>query len=503
MSSLLLVTNARILTMDPARPTASALLLRDGRIAALDPPATAAPQVDLGGRAVIPAFIDAHCHLLAFAASFLAVDCSPAAARSIADIQMLLRARAATTAGGWIRGMGYDETALAEGRHPTRHDLDAAVPHRPVRLKHRSGHASVLNSAALATAGIDIGTEEPPGGFIDRDVHTGEPTGLLLEMEEVVDRVTPPLPYEELASAVSEAGRRFLAAGVTAIQDATHTNGPEAWDLFARLLAEGRLPLHVTLMEGIEHLGQMPAEPVDGLRRGAVKIVVRELGDELHPEEPALTAMVVRAHAAGRQVAIHAVGERAVLAAVAALEKALAAAPRPDHRHRIEHCSLLPEGAARRLARLGVAVVTQPAFLYHSGDRYLAQLAPAEIERLYAVRSLAKAGVPVALSSDAPVTPPAPLIAVAAASQRRSCSRRAITPTEAIGRGEAIAMHTAVAAWVGFADHERGMLRPGLAADFLVLSGDPREGDVQVQETWLRGRRMWPETAASSELTLK
>lgn len=495
MSSALLITNARVLTMDPARPEASALLIRDGRIVALDPPSAAAPRVDLGGRFVLPAFIDAHCHLLAFAASLLAVDCSPAAVRSIADIQALLCARAAATTESWIRAAGYDETALAEGRHPTRQDLDAAVPDRPVRLKHRSGHASVLNSAALAAAGINIATEEPPGAFIDRDIHSGEPTGLLLEMEDVVDRAVPPLPYDQLAAAVADASQRLLAAGVTAIHDASHTNGRPEWDLFARLQAEGRLPLDVTLMEGIRHLGEMPPEPASGLRRGAVKIVLRELGADLHPEEETLTAMVLRAHSAGRQVAIHAVGERAVLAALAAFERALAAAPRPDHRHRIEHCSLLPQGAAARLARIGVAVVTQPAFLYYSGDRYLAQLTPAQVERLYAIRSLAEAGVAVALGSDAPVTSPAPLTGVAAASNRRSRSGQPLTPAEAVDRGEALRLHTAVAAWAGFADQERGSIRPGLAADFVVLSGDPRHGDTSVEETWAKGRRLWPEMA--------
>lgn len=483
-----LITNARILTMDAGQPYARSMLVRDGRIAALDVgPVGDAAAVDIGGRFVLPAFVDAHCHLLSFAASLLAADCSPAAVRSIADIQSALQEQALAAKDGWVRGAGYEETALAEGRHPDRHDLDAAVPDRPVRLRHRSGHASVLNSAGLAAAGIGSATEEPPGGFMDRDLETGAPTGLLLEMEEVIDGATPPLPYEQLAGAVGAACRRFLAAGVTAIQDATHTNGAAEWELFRRLRGEGCLPLDVTLMAGYEHRGELPERPEDGLRPGAVKIMLRELGGESHPDAEALAGMVDQLHAEGRQVAVHAVTDQGVLAAIRAFERTLSLSPRADHRHRLEHCSLLPPGAAERLAHLGVMVVTQPAFLYESGDRYLARLSADEVTRLYAVGSLARAGVRVAFSSDAPIAPPEPLRAVGAAAERRARSGAALAADQGVSREEALAMHTRLAALAGFQEGQRGSLRPGLAADFVVLSADPRMGEAPVEATYLRG----------------
>ena len=478
--SALLFHNARVLTMDPARPQAEAVAVRDGHIVAVGDDAEAsraldmdAERIDCGGGALIPAFIDAHCHLLAYAASLRSVDCTDA--RSIADIQESVRREAAKRAPGeWVRAFGYEETALAEGRHPDRHDLDSASPGHPVRLIHRGGHASVLNSLALERAGIGIATEEPAGGFMERDVTSGEPTGLLLGMERVIERAVPPLPYAELAEAVREASRRLLSAGVSCVQDATHTNGKAEWDLFERLIADGALPLAVVLMEGIEHLGEMPEQPHSGrLRRGPVKIMLHELGDELSQDEAELVRMVDVVHAAGRQLAIHAVGEQAVAAATRALEAALHKRPRADHRHRIEHCSLLPEGMAERLAQLGVVVVSQPSFVHERGERYLRLVAEERHSQLYAFRTLMDAGVALAGGSDAPVTHPEPLRALAAAVDRRSTAGRTVAPEQAVDADEALRWWTTGAARAAFLDGERGALRPGLQADIALLSSDP------------------------------
>ena len=478
----LILHNADVITMDAARPRARAVAVEDGRIVAVGSDAEVAPfrsagsrLIDCRGGALLPGFIDAHCHLLAYAASLLSIDCSPAAVSSIGDIQRLLRDRAAQTPPGrWLRAAGYDETALAEGRHPTRWDLDAAAPDHPVRLIHRSGHACVLNSLALSLAGITIATEEPPGGSLERDLTTGEPSGLLIEMDEIVDAAVPPLSYDELAQGVEQAARVFLSQGVTSIQDATAANGPAEWALFRRLIEEGRLPLGVTLMEGFASRGQLPPVDLSGrLRRGPVKITIKEVGDEIHPDEEELADMVGQVHREGRQVAIHAVGERAVTAAVAAIERALAALPRPDHRHRIEHCGVCPPELAARIGRAGIAVVTQPSFLYFNGDRYLAQVPPSDLPHLYPLGRLRRAGVEIAASSDAPVVPPATLRSIESAVTRRSRNGAALSPDEAIDVEDALRAHTGSAAWSAFEEGERGSIAPGKDADFVLLSGDP------------------------------
>ncbi|MEX1254203.1 MAG: amidohydrolase [Dehalococcoidia bacterium] len=497
----LLLHNARVLTMDPRRPRARAVAVQGGRIAAVgtevEALAAAGPnsqRIDCAGGALLPAFIDAHCHLLSYAASLRSVDCT--GARSIDDIMQAVRDRAAgTPPGQWVRAFGYEETSLREGRHPDRHDLDAAAPDHPVRLVHRSGHASVLNSAALRSAGIDIATEEPPGGVIERDLSTGEPSGVLLGMERVIDRIAPPLPYEALAAGVREASGRLLSAGITCVVDATHTNGPVEWALFERLIAGGALDIDVVLMEGIEHLGELPESAAGGrLRRGPVKIILHELGDHIAPDEAELARQVWAVHTAGRQVAIHAVGERTVAATTSAIESALRRLPRDDHRHRIEHCGLLPEGLAPRLARLSIVVVSQPGFVAERGERYLQLVPPEQLASLYAFRTLTEAGVSLAAGSDAPVTAPVPLASVAAAIDRATPSGRSVGPEQAVTAGEAIRWWTARAAHSAFLENERGMVRAGLRADLLLLAADPLDmtpGDLRaaaVEAVWQGGK---------------
>ena len=497
----LLLTNAVVLTMDPARPRAGAVAVRDGRVAAVGTETEArgalppdAPEVDLGGRALVPGFVDPHLHLLSYAASLRSVDCRPGAVRSIADIQEAVRRAAARTPPGrWIRAFGYRESELAERRHPTRWDLDRAAPRHPVQLLHGSGHAVVLNSLALALAGVTVETPEPPGGYLDRDPATGQPTGLLVDMGEVARRAAPAPPEDELAEAVAEASRRLLAAGVTAVQDATATNGPEELACLAGLAQRGAVAQALSVMPGYPAFA---AEP--GLAAPApVKLVVTVPGGRLHPPEAELRRQVAAVHAAGRRAAVHAVEREAVAAAADAVRTVLAAAPRPGHGHRVEHASVCPPDLARGLAALGVTVVSNPAFLYESGDRYLAEVAPADLPHLYAVGTLLRAGVPAAAASDAPVAEPLPLRSVAAALTRRSRSGR-VLPGERVASVEAaLRLVTDAAAQAAGWGGVRGRIAPGYAADLAVLPADPTTADPAELGGWrpalvlVAGRVAW------------
>jgi predicted amidohydrolase YtcJ len=502
MTASLLLTNTTALTMDPSRSRASAVAVRDGLIiavgdgasvsAALDGPFE---RIDCAGGALLPAFIDAHCHLLAYAASLRSVDCT--GARSIADIQQLVRAQAGRSRPGeWVRAFGYEETSLAERRHPNRQDLDASAPDCPVRLVHRSGHASVLNSAALRLAAITTESEEPPGGVIERHLSTGEPNGVLLDMEERIDCAMPRPSYEEMRESVAEASQNMLRQGIGTTVDASHTNGRERWELFDRLIADGAIAQDAVLMEGIDHLGEMPETGADGrLHRGAVKIMLHELGDNVSPDEDELGRQVLAVHRAGRQVAVHAVGERAVAAAVTAIDRALAEQPRPDHRHRIEHCSVLPNGMAQRIAAAGIVVVSQPGFLRERGERYLQLVPEEERSRLYAFRTLIETGVSLAAGSDAPVAPPAPLAAVASAIERTSAAGRVMALEQRVDVSEALRWWTCGAAHSSFLENERGAIRPGLRADVVLLDRDPADcspeqlRSLEVRQVRLNGVR--------------
>jgi hypothetical protein len=494
----LLFYNALVLTMDPSRPRAGALAVRDGRIVAVGDAALSGggERIDCEGGVLLPAFIDAHCHLLAYAASLHSIDCSDA--RTIGEIQDAIRRKAASTpAGRWIRAFGYEETALAEQRHPDKRDLDAAAPEHPVRLIHRSGHATVLNSLALEEAGIGIETEETEGGSLERELSSGEPSGLILGMEQLLDGVVPPLAYEELSAAVREAVAVLLRNGITCLQDATHNNRRAEWEIFEQLIEDGALPLDIVLMEGVEYLGELPETAANGrLRRGPVKIMLHEFGDDLMPSHAELARQVAEVHAAGRQVAIHAISEGAIAAAIGAIEGALRASPRDDHRHRIEHCGLLGEGGAARLARSGIMVVSQPSFVFDRGDRYL-QLVPEDRhDDLYAFRTLRDAGVALAASSDAPVTAPWPLASAATAADRKTASGAHLALDEAVTVEEALGWWTAGAASSAFLEEERGSLRPGLEADLALLPAEAlatgSEGlrSLPVLRAWHRGQEI-------------
>ena len=510
MTAALVLHNARVITMDRRQPRAQAVAVRGERILAVGSDANvrscADPQaevIDCGGRALLPGFIDAHCHVLAYAASLLAVDCGPDAVSSIADIQAALRRQAEVTpAGRWIRAVGYSEVDLAEGRHPTRWDLDLAAPDHPVRLIHRSGHACVLNSLALRLCGIGMESEEPPGGRMERDSASGEPSGLLLEMNELVDRAVPPLSREELVEGLRLASQRFLAAGITSVVDASHTNGPPEWELLRWMRQEGHLSPRLTAMVGFEQreaaAGWREEEGGDGLLElGAVKIVIKELGEDIYPEEDALAEMACQAHAQGWQVAIHAVEEQAVAAAAGALARALAQFPRQNHRHRIEHCSVCPPPLVERIATTGLMVVTQPSFLYYNGDRYLRQVPAQRQPYLYPLRSLRGAGVRLAAGSDCPVVGPEVVPSLHGAVARRSKDGQPVGGEESISIEEALGLYTTAAAYASFAEGERGSIAPARLADLVVLSGDPTtcpSGELltlQPQMTVVGGQVVW------------
>ena len=480
----LVLHNANVITLDDRLPCASAVAVRDGAIAWVGCEEDLARigrraerVVDCEGRTLVPGFIDAHMHLLAYAASLRDVDCGPDAVRSIAGLRRAIAERAGHTPdGSWIVGRGYDDSALLERRHPTRHDLDAATSH-PVRLVHSSGHACVLNSAALARVGIGADTPDPVEGVIERDA-SGEPTGLLLEMDAYLDGRIPRRTQGEFEAGVGQAGERLAAMGVTSVVDATPSNSVERWETFRSLGAGGVSLPRITMMAGYDHLDGFLAEGMGyghgdaTLRLGHVKIMLTATTGALHPQPEELTAMVARAHVAGFPVAVHAVEAEAVEAAARAIAAARRERPIP-FADRIEHCSECPPDVLRLLGRAGVAVCTQPAFVHHRGDRYLAEVAEDVQPWLYAMRSLLDAGVLVAAGSDAPVVEPAPMVGVGAAVTRRSRSGRQVAPGQAVTPMEALRAYTLGAARASGLGDVAGSIEVGKLADFALLDADP------------------------------
>jgi len=508
----LILYNANVITLDERKPRAQLVAIEAGKIvwvgdndAAQNFVVRKERKIDCEGMTLVPGFNDAHCHVLAFASSLISVDCSPSSVGSIADIQARIREQAQKLPpNSWIRGAGYNDFYLAEKRHPNRWDLDQAAPHNPVKLAHRSGHASVLNSLALSSVGISMDSPEPPGGMIERDLDSGEPNGLLLEMESYIDKAVPPLGKAELERGIRLANEKCISLGITSLQDATVHNGLREWQNFRRLREGEELVPRLWVMIGIDALEELqesgfhPHFGDDGLRLGAVKIVLDETTGSLYPSKEELAEQVLRAHQAGFQVAIHAIEEGPVGAAAEALEHALCQAPRRGHRHRVEHCSVCPPPLLQRLKGARVVVVTQPAFIYYSGERYLATVPEGQLRWLYRIGSLANEGLMPAAGSDSPVAPNNPLVGIYAAVTRKTESGDELVAQERISPLDALAMYTRAAAYASFEEKVKGSVAVGKLADFVLLSADPTGVSpeeitrIQVEMTMIGGRIMWP-----------
>ncbi|HWE53985.1 MAG TPA: amidohydrolase family protein [Acidimicrobiales bacterium] len=352
----------------------------------------------------MPSFTDHHVHFLASAAARLSVDVTPA--RSPSELVELISAAApagsAPAGSGWVRAWGYDDSFMTPARHPTRLDLDGAVPGRPVVVHHRSGHAAVLNSAALAEIG------EPD-----------HPDGVLFDRHDLLDRV-PRLDPDALATAAAQVSREWWRDGITAFTDATHTNGPGELDLMSSWRAAGIIRQEVTAMVGRPSIGAVPGfgAMAGTVRVGPVKLMAPAPGP------------VAAAHAAGYPVAVHVVDVDALEATI----DALAASPAPDGTvDRIEHAALsLPDQVAR-VAAIGAMVVVNPSFLVHRRTKYERDLSDVERPWMIRIGSWLRAGITVRAGSDSPVVPARPHEMIQAATAHPFDSSESITRAEAAG----------------------------------------------------------------------
>lgn len=506
-----LFTGGTFVTLESAMPEASAVVVRDGRITWVGDRADASANVgrghrtvDLAGATIVPGFIDAHHHLMTLGYWMANIDCSFPAVTSIADIAERVRAKVATTpAGEWIRGRGYDDNKLVERRHLTRADLDAVSPGHPVIIRNASGHMCVANSFALRQAGIVKGTAAPFGGHIGVD-EDGEPNGLLQETaQELLGAEWLPRERGQLAELLHTAGRAYLAAGVTSGHEAGIWS-PEEFSVIQDAWSDGSLALRTYLMirtpmlEALEGVGIHTGFGDERLRVGSIKIISdgsligrtaavhepfvghdhHDLGLASYPQEE-LDELVWRAHRAGWQLAIHAIGDRAVSMCLDAYESALRRQPRADHRHRIEHCGIVNPEIIARMARLGVIPSGQPPFIAEFGDGFLEHLSPERVRYTYALRSYLDAGIPLAAGSDSPVSTYRPLVGIQAAVTEKTLSGRDFAPEEKLTVEEALGLYTRNAAYAAFEENVKGSISVGKYADFALLGSDIRTVDPE------------------------
>ena len=498
----MLLTNGRIYLMDAWDTVVDTLVVRDGRVAFAgrrgDVNASGAEDlVDLGGRAVVPGLVDAHGHLMHLARGRLTLDAG--GARSEAEVAERVAARAARTPRGeWLGGRGWDQNRWPDRQWPTRASLDRAAPHHPVALTRIDGHATWANSAALAAAGIDRATQEPTGGRILKD-ERGEPTGVLVDTaQRLIQRAEPRPSAERFDQAVTEAIDECLAAGLTGI----HEMGAELYAIasYRRLVERGRFPFrnYVAVAARSEstwsHYREHGPETFGDGRVvvGALKLMadgaLGSRGAALHDaycDDPGNTGLVLvpgeeverltlEAGALGFQVCVHAIGDRANTLVLDAFERALARAPRPDHRLRVEHAQILTERDVPRFARLGVLPSMQATHCTSDMAWAAERLGPERLAGAYAWRSLLATGVRIAGGSDFPVESPNPFHGLHAALTRRprTGDDPGWQPEQRMTRTEAVRSFTEWNAYASRQEAVLGSLVPGKHADLVVLSDD-------------------------------
>jgi hypothetical protein len=493
------------------------MLVENGRILEYAPPVPSPdiPTIDLGGRYILPSFIDAHCHILPTGLDLLNLHLGTT--RSHEEVLDLVRHRHEEQPDGWLFAVHYDQNRYG-GVHLARHDLDRISSTRPIILRHVNGHASVANSAALTAAGVTDSTPDPAGGSFRRDAD-GRPDGVLFEdAHDLVSNAAPMPTLEEMVHAIMRAGEAMRSLGIMCATDMMTGRFDLLMELEAyRLAAERGCPIHTRLylqwkpvfgpraveraqlddaiarldqtsagkmtsrVSGIKifadgaiasataaiygrYTGQTSTGPLISRNAKAAEHPDREVSGQLIYSPDRLHQMVLTAHEAGYSVATHSIGDYSTDLVMDAYE-----ATGEPQRHRIEHAMLLSDAQIDRLVRLGCSVAFQPEFIMALGHAYLAQLGPERAAKIKRSRSVIDAGIPLSFNSDRPVVAGDPWDGILTASKRPE----PFDPSENCTREEAILAYTVEGARVNGDFGTMGELKAGQLADFQLYEEDP------------------------------
>lgn len=519
----LVLYNADFWTVNENLPTAEAVAISGDRFLAVGSNAeilalttARSKKIDLGGKFVLPGFIDAHAHPAGSGVNHLRmVACDK---NSIPAIQAALRERAhATPPGQWVLGFLYDD-----GKTPrplNRHDLDEAVPDKPVMVRHRGGHTIFVNSMALKLAGVDDNTADPPGGHFDRD-SAGHLTG------HVGDNATAPFAklteyhptrddYRKGAALIS---KMFTSKGVTSACDAVVE--PEALQSYQDARDAGELRMRMYTLIAVTALDRLIDAGIHtGLGDDWVKIGgVKQFADgsisersawlsEPYIGEPDFHGTKVgtreelyetskKAHLAGWQLATHANGDLAIDEVLSVYEQIQKESPRRDARYRIEHCTLINESLVQRMKALNVIPVPFSCYVYFHGD-VMHFYGGERLKHMFAMRTFLDAGLRPPDSSDYTASPSEPMMWLQSQITRRDMNGNVWGPNQAITMEEAIRCGTIHGAHASFEEHLKGSIQPGKMADVVVLGQNPFKTDpsellkIPIERTMVGGKWMY------------
>jgi predicted amidohydrolase YtcJ len=503
-------------TLDPARPRASRIGVLNSRIVGFDEELDGidADRVEsLGGATVLPGFHDAHCHTAWFGLTLASVDVT-ALPGGLDDVYAALSEAAATTpAGEWINATGYAHRDY-DGQYPELARLDEITGDRPLFMRQTSGHAAIVNTEAMRRAGIlDEGFEEPVGGKVVRDA-TGHPTGLLEETAQaLVQDLIRPYPLETLIEAIDLATAYYAREGITSFGECGIAYGwighsPIEITAYLRAREEGKLRARAQLMPQADGLHEIAANSADGFGIGLDAGLRTGLGDDLisigpvkffmdgalsgetaalrenyagkdHPgylqdDAEVLRRQILDAYASGWSVAVHAIGDAAVDAAIENIVDAQNRYGRRAVPNRIEHAAMVHDEHLTTLAEAGIAVTPQAAFAEGIGDGMNASLGEERRHLLYRAKSFMDHGVLLAGSSDRPCADGNVLRGIEAYVTRATRDGDVMgVAAEALSVDEAIAAYTINAARASGQEADKGTLSRGKLADFVALGAHP------------------------------
>lgn len=529
--------NGQVLTMDATNRIADAVVIDGGKVIAVGSLEEVQPYIDdateltdLGGKTLIPGIIDAHGHFPITGMMQLGVDLNSPPIGAVTTMAELLAAVAKKTAeldsGEWVLGIGYDDTLLAEQRHPTRQELDAISTENPIFAWHISGHMGVANSLALSKVGYDKHTADPKGGVIVRDPATGELTGLLEEKAAMpVQLQAMNFGLSGFLKMVHHAAAEYASVGVTTSQSSSADTGMIDGLMLAdklRMIPFRQAVMPKSDMAGPKLLdGSLDPEALnsDDFYVGAVKItsdgsIQGYTGYLSHPyhqpyhgdadyrgypvlSREALTEQVVRYHRAGYQLNIHANGDAAIDNVIHAFREAQRVAPREDARLVIIHSQMVREDQLDAMKALGISPSFFSSHTYYWGDRHRdIFMGPERAARMSPARSALERDMRFSVHLDAPVVPMQPMQMLWSTVNRLSSSGQLIGGAQRIEPMAALRAITIDAAWQIFQEHNRGSLEVGKWADMVILSSDPLKNpqaikDIKVLETIVGGRSIY------------
>ncbi len=498
----LVITGGRVWTGNSAQPWAEAIAITGNRISAVgsrdEIERMAGPdteRIDAAGGLVTPGFIDTHVHFLTGGFGLSSVQLRDAStpdefARRIGEFATNM------PAGSWIENGQWDHENWG-GDLPHRDWIDALTPDNPVAVRRLDGHMLLANSAALTAAGVDGDTLEVAGGEIVRD-RDGRPTGIL--KDNAMALIVPPMPPVELQDrALQAAMAHVLAQGVTSVHDMGNWTNLQTYE---RALGQGEMKVRMyacVQLQGWERLRDRIADSGRGdswLRIGCLKTMLDgSLGshtaafyepytDALRPDDngllmyddtDSLYRSLAGADAAGLQLNVHAIGDRAIDSHLAMTRRITAENGARDRRSRIEHAQHPTPSAIARFAELGVIASMQPYHAIDDGRWAEKVIGPVRARSTYAFRSFLDAGVVLAFGSDWFVAPPTPIMGIYAAVTRRTlddANPDGWVPEQKITVEEALRAYTMGGAYASFEEADKGSIEPGKLADLVVLDRD-------------------------------